>query len=118
MKLAEFIAEPTRRRRLAAALSRSPDYLWQVATGWRGRRPSAELAIAIERETALIGPELVDRGSLRPDLWEPRQAELEQEGDCLARSAVEGEGPQGDEAHGGPDLPHAPHAGTVRAVGA
>lgn len=70
MTLSEFIADLARRRTLAAALRRSPDYLWQVATGWRGRRASPELALAIERESALLGEDLVvPKESLRPDLW-------------------------------------------------
>lgn len=49
----------SRRVALAEACSTSPEYLWQIATRWRGKRPSPELAACIERETARLGPERV-----------------------------------------------------------
>lgn len=32
-----------KREQLARAAGTSPGYLWQLATGWRGKRPSVEL---------------------------------------------------------------------------
>jgi hypothetical protein len=116
MKLDEFISDPCRRRQLAKALARSPDYLWQVAVSWRGRRPSAELAIAIERETEVIGPTRVERGSLRPDLWAlPAEGQAEKHGNHVSGS-VHSEGPKRHEAHDRQcsDGPHAADAGTTR----
>ena len=72
MDLLTFIDDSWRRRALAAATSSSPDYLWQIATG--RRRSSTALAQAIERESALIGPEAVPKESLRPDVWPPIEA--------------------------------------------
>ncbi len=75
MDLATFISDPDRKAKLAAATRSSQAYLWQVATGWRGKRASPELALAIERETALIGPDLiVPKEALRPDLWPPAES--------------------------------------------
>jgi len=74
MDLREFISDPERKRRLAAATGRSEGYLWQIATSWREKRASAELAIAIEAQSALIGPEAVPRSSLRADLWPTNEA--------------------------------------------
>jgi hypothetical protein len=53
-----------RRRALAEACETSPDYLWQVATAWKGRRASPKLAEKIEAETARIGPETVTKESV------------------------------------------------------
>jgi hypothetical protein len=74
MDLATFISEPGRKAKLATATKSSPSYLWQLATGWRGKRASSQLALAIERESALIGPEAVSKESLRPDIWAPDDA--------------------------------------------
>jgi len=65
MNLADYIAEPARRAELARQLSTSRDYLWQIATGWNGRRVTAERCIAIE--TATDG--VVTRYELRPDVF-------------------------------------------------
>jgi len=73
MDLLTFIDDSIRRRALAEASSSSPDYLWQIATG--RRRASTDLAQAIERESALIGPEAVPKGSLRQDVWPPVEAQ-------------------------------------------
>lgn len=67
MKLIELISDMKRRNELAAELGKSPDYLWQVATGWKGKRASPELAKDIERVTR----GKVNKASLRPDLWSP-----------------------------------------------
>jgi hypothetical protein len=78
MDLTSFLADPRRKQLLAMATKSSEGYLWQVATGWRGKRASPELALAIERESALIGPEAVPKESLRPDIWgQPSDAEHE-----------------------------------------
>ena len=69
MDILTFISDPARKQRLAAATAKSEGYLWQIATNWRGKRASPELALAIERESGLIGPEAVFKGTLRPDLW-------------------------------------------------
>lgn len=71
MDLKEFISVPDRKRRLAEATSKSEGYLWQIATAWRGKRVSAELALQIERATAEIGPEAVPKEGLRPDIFGP-----------------------------------------------
>lgn len=54
--LRDYIADSARRDALAAALHSHSQYLWQMATGWRGKRPSA-------------------REALRPDLWPPADAQ-------------------------------------------
>lgn len=65
MTLAEYIADPARRADLIARLDTSYMTLWQVATGWRGRRVSPQRAMAIERATGGV----VTKQSLRPDIW-------------------------------------------------
>lgn len=62
--LGDYIADPDRRARLARDTGYSPDYLWQIATGWRNRRASIELATLIE--TATEGAVPVE--TVRPDL--------------------------------------------------
>src|SRR5690606_5694601 len=70
MDLATFNSDMERRAELARRLGRSPDYLWQLGIGWRGKRPSPELALAIDRETATWGRRFrVRKETLRPDLW-------------------------------------------------
>lgn len=59
MDLLTYISEMPRRIALADACGTSPEYLWQIATRWRGKRPSPELAALIERETDRLGPEKV-----------------------------------------------------------
>lgn len=63
--LSDYIADPERRAQLARDAETSTDYLWQIATRWRGRRASSELAKRIERATGGA----VSRSTLRPDLW-------------------------------------------------
>ena len=65
MLLTEYISDAERKRALAAAVGCSEGYLWQMASNWRGKRPSAELAAKIEQATA--GE--VTRPELRPDLF-------------------------------------------------
>jgi DNA-binding transcriptional regulator YdaS (Cro superfamily) len=67
MDLKTYIADPATRRELAADCGTSPDYLWQVATGWRGRRASVDLAKRIEAAT----DSAVTRHDLRPDVFGP-----------------------------------------------
>jgi DNA-binding transcriptional regulator YdaS (Cro superfamily) len=69
MDLLAYIDDIPRRESLARKLRKNPLYLYQVATGWRGKRASPELAMAIEAATAKLGPETVTKESLRPDLW-------------------------------------------------
>jgi len=59
MDLLTYISDMSRRAALAAACGTSPEYLWQIATGWRGKRPSPKLASAIERESTRLGPATV-----------------------------------------------------------
>ncbi len=74
MNLENFIADMPRRAELASRCGTNPDYLWQIATGWRGKRASTGLAQAIERESEQIGPEKVTKESLRPDVWGDEKA--------------------------------------------
>lgn len=69
MDLQTFIADKDRRAALAEACGTSGDWLYQIATGWNGRRASTDMAKAIERESERIGPERVPKESLRPDVW-------------------------------------------------
>ena len=70
MDLASFNSDMDRRAELARRLGTSPDYLWQLGVGWCGKRPSPEMARAIDRETATWGRKYrVRKESLRPDLW-------------------------------------------------
>lgn len=76
MDLLTFIANGDRKAKLAAATGRSEGYLWQIATGWRGKRPSPELAMEIERVSRELADQEEDvapvaKESLRPDLWPP-----------------------------------------------
>ena len=72
MNLSDFIADPSRRNALALACETSTDYLWQIATGWRGRKAGPALAGRIEQETERIGHK-VPKELIRPDLWEPKR---------------------------------------------
>jgi DNA-binding transcriptional regulator YdaS (Cro superfamily) len=65
MKLLAYIEDMDRRRALAAACDTSPEYLWQIASGWKGRKPSHGLARRIEAATH--GE--VSRHDLRPDVF-------------------------------------------------
>lgn len=66
MTLANYTLDPARRDALIAALGTSRISLWQISVGWRGKRPSAERAIAIEQATGGVVP----RWITRPDLWD------------------------------------------------
>lgn len=78
MDLLSFISDSERKRRLAVLTGASEGYLWQCATGWRGKRTSPELAQSIERASLTIGAEVgvegVLRCDLRPDIWPPGEA--------------------------------------------
>lgn len=65
MELRDFIADRHRRDSLATACGTTPDYLWQVATGWRGRKPSPQLARRVHEATH----GLVTLQSMRPDIF-------------------------------------------------
>lgn len=65
MNLSEYIGDSTRRAKLVGDLQTSPIYLWQLATGWRARKPSPQMAMRIERATAGA----VSLSELRPDIW-------------------------------------------------
>lgn len=73
--LHDYIADPARRAALAAALHSHLQYLWQMATGWRGARASARMAMAIETATAGEVP----KEALRPDIWPPADENHPQE---------------------------------------
>lgn len=65
MNLSDYIADTERKADLATALDTSPIYLWQLATKWRGRKPSPDFAMRIEAATGGA----VTKESLRPDIW-------------------------------------------------
>lgn len=65
MNLATYIEDMDRRRQLAAAVGSDAGYLWQVATGWKGRKASPDLAKKIELATG----GQVTRHDLRPDIF-------------------------------------------------
>lgn len=65
MDLQTYIADPARKAALALACGTTPQYLWQIATGWRGKRAGHELAKRIEQATN--GE--VTRHDLRPDIF-------------------------------------------------
>lgn len=65
MELSDYIANAERRAELARALDTDPVYLWQLATRWRNKRPSPEMARRIETATGSA----VTKESLRPDIW-------------------------------------------------
>lgn len=69
MDLATYISDPERAEALANDVGTSTAWLWQIATRWRNKRASAELATKIDRATRRLGPEPVARASLRPDLF-------------------------------------------------
>lgn len=80
MDLKTFIADPGRRAALAKACDTTPEYLYQLSVGWRGRRPSKSLARLIARESARIGPDGVPLGQLRPGAGAVDQHQVVAEG--------------------------------------
>ncbi|GAB3305729.1 hypothetical protein [Luteimonas notoginsengisoli] len=91
MDLIKFIEDPGRHQRLAEEVGTTKAWLWQIATGWRGKRASTDLAMKIESASRGIGPEAVSRSVLRPDIWPA--------GDMQA--ANDPEGPSADAAEEG-----------------
>lgn len=73
MNLSEYIADPIRRAELAHKCMTCPQWLYQIASGWRGKRASPRLAKDIERETGGV----VTFASLRPDLCPSPQSQSE-----------------------------------------
>lgn len=73
MDLATYISDKARRDALAKAIPTAPQYLWQMATHWRGKRPSPLMARAIERATQGA----VTLSELRPDVWPPADPKRE-----------------------------------------
>lgn len=65
MDLLTYIADTERRKTLAHECGTSPEYLWQVASGWRGRRPGLDLVSKITAAT----DGAVTRQELRPDVF-------------------------------------------------
>lgn len=52
MKLADYLLrERGRRAQLATKLGCSPQYLWQISRGWKGRKPSYAMALRIQKAT-------------------------------------------------------------------
>lgn len=69
MDLLEYITDAERKAALAERLGSSPGYLWQLATGWRGKKPSPDFAMRIDAATG----GQVSKSTLRPDLWPATQ---------------------------------------------
>jgi DNA-binding transcriptional regulator YdaS (Cro superfamily) len=65
MDLFTYVSDMAARKQLAEACGTSPAYLWQIATRWRGRRASIELAKTIETSTQGV----VTCRELRPDVF-------------------------------------------------
>lgn len=65
--LQQFNAVPERRRALADACQKNPDYLYLVGKGFK--RASTDLAKCIEVESERIWRR-VPKETLRPDVWE------------------------------------------------
>jgi DNA-binding transcriptional regulator YdaS (Cro superfamily) len=73
MDLATYIEDMDRRRQLATAVGSDAGYLWQIATGWKGRKAGVDLAKKIEQATA----GQVTRHDLRPDVFGVAPASLD-----------------------------------------
>jgi DNA-binding transcriptional regulator YdaS (Cro superfamily) len=69
MNLTEYISDEPRKQALALAVGTSPAYLYQIATGWKGKRPSPDLAKRIESASGIRCE------TLRPDLQWMRDKE-------------------------------------------
>lgn len=54
--LSQYISDSGRRAKLAADMGASTDYLWQVASGWHGRRASPGFAELVEDKTNGVVP--------------------------------------------------------------
>lgn len=68
MDLKTFNSDMARRLALAKACKCSHDYLWQLGVGFEGKRPSTDLAQAIDKHSARIWKR-VSKATLRPDVW-------------------------------------------------
>lgn len=69
MSLLHFIQDESRKQELAKRVGCSPAYLYQIATGWKNKRPSPELARDIELRAPEVDASIPVRcESLRPDL--------------------------------------------------
>lgn len=69
--LVEYISDRERLAQLAIATGAAPQWLWQIANVWRGKRPSPNLANAIEFATKGV----VKREDLLPDIFGKPQPE-------------------------------------------
>ena len=65
MDLSTYITSTEVRQRLADDCGTDAAYLWQIATGWRGRKAGIDLAKRIEAAT----DGQVTRYDLRPDVF-------------------------------------------------
>lgn len=79
MDLLTYVSETNRRRLLADRLQCNPAYLWQIATGWKGRQASPSFARRIADATVELGGGLggapVPLHEIRPDIWDRPVAE-------------------------------------------
>lgn len=64
MKLREYISDVARRKALADAIGCSAHYLYQIGTGYQGRKGSSKLAEKIEEATRRLGPAVVTKESI------------------------------------------------------
>lgn len=73
MDLKTYIDDPKRKAALARATGADPQWLWQIATGWRNKRASPALALRID--TATNGE--ISKQELRPDIFGVESASQE-----------------------------------------
>lgn len=109
MDLSKFIEDPARHAALAERIGTSKAWLWQIATGWRGKRASFAMAQDIELASGVIGPEPVPKSTLRPDIWPPAK----KDGDQIADAGVDVEAPKAAENEN--DGVHAANGATPKA---
>lgn len=69
MDLKTYISDTGRKDALALALNSSGQYLWQIANGWRNRKPSPQFARRVFEATG----GQVTLHELRPDIWNDTQ---------------------------------------------
>lgn len=67
MDLPTYISDLNRRKLLAQHIGHSPDYLYQLGTGYQGRKPSPTLAGVIENATRDLKLGIVRAESMRDD---------------------------------------------------
>jgi DNA-binding transcriptional regulator YdaS (Cro superfamily) len=65
MDLQTIINDMDQRRALAKRVGTSPEYLWQIATGWNDRKAGPAMAQKIDAATG----GKISKSELRPDLW-------------------------------------------------